>query len=495
MQNKGVLTGALILTIGGVLAKVFSAVYRIALTRILGGAGIGLYQMVFPLYSLCVVLTSAGIPLAISKVVAKHPDAENSVIKKCVLFTCGLSLLLTLGLVVFCRPLAKIQGEVRIYVCYLLLAPTIIVVGLSSVLRGVNQGRQRFVPSALSNTAEQFVKLVLGLVFSLLFIKKSVTAAIVACMVAIDISEIVGLLILLFFVRRRKRKVEQKNVPFKEIMRDVLPITFTNILMPVAGFVDSLLVVNLLVVNFSKIDAIFMYGLETGAVGSLVGLPTVFSFAVASVIMPAVTKKGNTKNKFNLSLKIICILTLPFVVLFVFAPKPILMLLYGGRFMNNAGALHLSCGLLRISGLGVLFLAVNQLLSSTLQALEKRRVSVRNLIIAVVVKFAIELILLPTKYFNIYALSLGNTVCYFVVMLLNIFALRKDIAFELSFVPNLLFVNALMLICFLVLINFAFCNFAVLLVFAIAALVYFALLCTTNMLTKKEKAGLKYKLW
>ena len=124
MQNKGMLSGALMLSVGGVLAKVFSAVYRIVLTRILGGVGIGLYQLIFPLYSLCVVIATAGIPMAISKVIAKHPDNQASVIKKCLIFTCSISLTLSALLVIFSKLLARLQGEQRLAICYLILAPT-----------------------------------------------------------------------------------------------------------------------------------------------------------------------------------------------------------------------------------------------------------------------------------------------------------------------------------------------------------------------------------
>ena len=48
MKRNNLITGALILSLGGIMAKIFSSIYRIVLTRILGGVGIGLYQLVFP---------------------------------------------------------------------------------------------------------------------------------------------------------------------------------------------------------------------------------------------------------------------------------------------------------------------------------------------------------------------------------------------------------------------------------------------------------------
>lgn len=495
-MRNGILSGAIMLSVGGVLAKIFSAIYRIALTRILGGEGIGLYQLVFPLYSLCVVIATAGIPMAISKVIAKHKMGQADIIKKCLLFVCSISLILTIFLVAFSKVLARVQGDERLYICYLILAPTILIVALCSVLRGIFQGRRNFLPSALSNIAEQFVKLALGLVITLIAVRVGLFSAIIGAMVSIAVSEVVALIILVLFCRKKKTYVQGEKVPLKEILRDVLPITFTNVLLPIAGFIDSLLVVNLLKYNFTKSEAVFLYGLETGAVGSIAGLPTIFSFALASVILPSISARVKNKNKnFNLAIKIVLIITIPCVLLFMTMPKQILLILYGKRFMTQSiDGLVVASGLLQISSFGTLFLGINQVLSSSLQAVERRRVSVRNLCIAVAVKFIVEFALMPTKLFNIYALSLSNSICYFVVMMLNLYEIKKQFKLEIkSYFPSLLFSNIALLIV-VVLGQFVTGTFNFVLIILIAVLVYLGALLTSGLFSKNEIARFKYKL-
>src|SRR5699024_4929038 len=136
-------------------------------------------QLVFPLYSLCVVLATAGLPMAISKVIARNRGKEKSVIKKCFMFTSIISLTLTFILLIFSRPLATIQGNADITICYIILAPTIILVSSASVLRGYFQGKENFTPSAVSNIAEQFVKLVVGLILSFALLRVSLIASII----------------------------------------------------------------------------------------------------------------------------------------------------------------------------------------------------------------------------------------------------------------------------------------------------------------------------
>ena len=96
MKKSGLISGALILSVGTVLAKVFSAIYRIVLTRILGGVGIGLYQLIFPLYSLCVVIVTAGLPLAVSKLVARYPNSAQKIVKKTIFVMTVVALLITI---------------------------------------------------------------------------------------------------------------------------------------------------------------------------------------------------------------------------------------------------------------------------------------------------------------------------------------------------------------------------------------------------------------
>ena len=67
---KYLFTGAGMLAVCSVLAKLLGAMYRIPLTNILGGEGMGLYQMVFPLYTLLLTVSGGGLPVAISRLIA-----------------------------------------------------------------------------------------------------------------------------------------------------------------------------------------------------------------------------------------------------------------------------------------------------------------------------------------------------------------------------------------------------------------------------------------
>ena len=72
------LWGAAVVSVGGLLAKVLGAFYRVPLMNALGGEGAGVYQMVYPLYCLLLTFSSAGVPAALSRLVAQAEAAGDA---------------------------------------------------------------------------------------------------------------------------------------------------------------------------------------------------------------------------------------------------------------------------------------------------------------------------------------------------------------------------------------------------------------------------------
>ena len=76
--KNSLLSGAITLSFGGVVTKLIGALYRIPLTNILGAEGIGVYQMVFPLYTILLTFSSTGVPSGISKLIAEGNSPEKT---------------------------------------------------------------------------------------------------------------------------------------------------------------------------------------------------------------------------------------------------------------------------------------------------------------------------------------------------------------------------------------------------------------------------------
>ena len=174
--NKKFLKGTLILTASSMVVKVIGSVNWIILSRILGGEGIGLYQMGFPIYLMAITVSSAGIPVAISIITAEKV-AENDFFGAKRVFNVSLRLLFISGLV-FSSALWFGAGwlienhwirDARAYYSIIALAPAVFFVTFLASFRGYLQGWQIMMPTAASEVVEQLMRVVTMIVFAYMF--------------------------------------------------------------------------------------------------------------------------------------------------------------------------------------------------------------------------------------------------------------------------------------------------------------------------------------
>ncbi|MBQ8294922.1 MAG: oligosaccharide flippase family protein [Clostridia bacterium] len=197
-QTKGgFLKGAAWIALGGFVAKIIGALYRIPLTNLIGGHGLGLYQMVYPVYCLLLTVSATGIPASIAKLTAERIGQGRS--EKPV-FRTAMKLFLLIGgtgsvLMVLIAPfLSAAQGTKEIVGGYYALAPSVFLVSAISVFRGWFQGKNQMFPTAISEITEQAVKVGFGLLFAYLY-RGNVEKAVVFLLLSVSISEAVALLI------------------------------------------------------------------------------------------------------------------------------------------------------------------------------------------------------------------------------------------------------------------------------------------------------------
>ena len=142
MKRQGYLKGALIISAGGFVSKLLGAVYRIPLIAILGGTGMGIYQMVYPLYCILLTVSASGIPTGIARLIASG-NAEGAE-KRAFLLYGGIGLCGSLVMYALSGILSAAQGEPAVALCCKLLSPSVLFVAIISVVRGYFQGKGTF---------------------------------------------------------------------------------------------------------------------------------------------------------------------------------------------------------------------------------------------------------------------------------------------------------------------------------------------------------------
>ena len=296
-NTKSLKSGASMLALGGIIAKILGALYRIPLTNILGAGGMGLYQLVFPVYALFMILSTIGIPTALSRIVAEQRAMGNGAKKY--FFACMLTLvsLSTIAaILVFClaRYIAIWQGNVLAYKGFWIIAPSLIFVGAIAGFRGWFQGEMYMLPTAVSNILEQLVKLALGLTLSILFSKRGVIYAVYGALIGVTASEFVTLfyMFITFVIHNRhgqKEKLKVSKAEAIEVFRTAFPIAIVAVLIPLSNFFDSIIIVNMLrLFGLTTETATWQYGVLSGPVNSLVNMPIVLTLSLAIAIVPSV---------------------------------------------------------------------------------------------------------------------------------------------------------------------------------------------------------------
>ena len=219
MQKNVVLRGAVSLMTSTFLVKIIGMIYRIPLTNLLGPLGLGLYQMIFPVYTLLLDFSGAGMPSAISKAISSS-DAENKEViakgylKSSIKTLSIVGIIGTTAMFLTSYPVSILQGNINAVWGYLFLAPAVFFVSMISCFRGYFQGLMIINPTSVSQIIEQVAKLVFGLFFVYLFMP-NIPLAVAGATLGVSVSEGVALIYLYAVYKKRSKKIKvEKNGAF-----------------------------------------------------------------------------------------------------------------------------------------------------------------------------------------------------------------------------------------------------------------------------------------
>ena len=438
--------GALILLLGGIVCKLIGGFYRVPLSNIIGAEGIGVYQLIFPVYSLLLVFASGGVPVALSKLVASC--RANGEIKRAkrflwqgVIILLLISLLFAVLFLALAKQISNFQGNSNAALGYVGASIAIIFASTLTAFRGYFQGYQNMTPTAISQIIEQVLKLVLGLTFASFLISKGTSFGVLGAMLGVASGEVVALLYLgIRYIFKRKKldvlepvcKTSYKQ-DFRTLLKMSLPITLNALILPLILAVDSFLIVNLLTSNgVSSGGATEMFGVYSGMVNSLVNLPTVVSSALAVSLIPSITfesEKNNGKNEVGGIFKIVFFVAVPCIFVFFAFSREIIEVLYPSA--TSPELLNLGGSLLKITAINILYISLLQVTTSVLQAKNKSGVALWNLAIAGVLKVLFTIVFVSSKL-GIYGAAVSSVLCYAIASGLNVISLGGVLEFNLK---------------------------------------------------------------
>ncbi len=454
MKKHSFIAGTIILSISAIICKILSAVYKIPLANILTPQGMGIYYIVFPIYSLLLALVSSSFTVVVSRNVSSAiAKFDNFLAYNIFKSSMSLQLYLSCGcciiLCAFSKVIARLQGFTNVFFCYLVIAPAIIFVGINSVLKGFFQGLKNMLPSAITQVIDQLFKLGIGFTLATILSRKGAVFGALGAFLGVTIGELITCLffIFYFFIFKKhnheffifnQRKLNISRLK-KKIFKQTIPLTISSIIMPMLLVIDSFLIINILkTMGFNNVFASGLLGLNSGIVSSLIFLPTAVAVSLSMVIIPYISYSATIKDylsiqfKTGVIFKIVLLVCLPSFFIFTFFSPAIIKLFYNGMF-EGVYDFNLTCSLLTISSINILYLSFLQVSTSLLQAISKAYIPVVSLSFALIFKVVFEVFLVSNPYLNITGAVISNSVCYLVSSFINIFYFKKQIRFNFSF--------------------------------------------------------------
>lgn len=304
LNRHPLLTGTLLLTVAGLITRIIGFFYRIFLSHTIGAEGVGIYQLIFPLYALTFSLTVSGIQTAISRFVAQAAASSKCSCNSRCYLTAGLilslflSFLCTILLYVFAQPLAvHFLEEPRCTVLLQILSLTIPFGAIHACINGYYYGlKKTFVPAA-SQLFEQLVRV--GCVFLIYQISLEQQRPVTVSMAVWGLvaGEIGSVLFSISFIGRGKTQ-GNRLLGLKQIFLMSAPLCANRVLVNLLQSLEATMIPGQLRhYGYSVSESLSVYGVLTGMALPMVLFPSVITNSVSVMLLPVIAEAQEKKEQ------------------------------------------------------------------------------------------------------------------------------------------------------------------------------------------------------
>ncbi len=444
--NTRFLQGVSILTLSTLIVKVIGLVYKIPMLHYLGAEGMGYFNAAYELYSLFFVVATAGLPLAMSVLVAESlAFGRLRNVKK--IFRVSMGLFLVIGVVgalamsLLAAPLAEALGSPRASLAIATLAPAVFLVSLISAIRGYFQGAGSMTPTALSQVIEAVGKLFPGLLLAMWAVRAGQPAPKVAAMAILGI--VVGSAVSLLYLMVTKSRQRQAVKAFtaltdtdstggilRRLLTLAIPVTVSSLLSGLTRVVDmTVLLRRLSDLGIGAEEATALFGSYSTLAVPIYHLPSSLIAGIALSLVPGLTDayaKGEREHEKGLvltSLRLCLLLAVPAAMgLAVFA-RPILCLLFAGE----TEAIATAAPLLAVLGLSVPSVCLATVTGAILQARGRVMAPVISLLAGMGVKLTLAYLLVGTPAVAMMGAPISTLACNVMAVALNFYFIERQL--------------------------------------------------------------------
>jgi len=449
-KKNSIVDQASILVAAMLLSRVLGLFMRIPLTHFLGDEGNAYFGVAYHVYAFFLVLSSAGLPAAISKLVSerlalKQYHDAHAIFKTALFLSAVIGTIFSLIFLFGARFLASMMNQPLSFYSMRALSPTVFIVGIMAVFRGYFLGMGTTKPTAASQIIEQVFKVTFSILFVWSLYGRGPEYGAAGGTAGTGVGAIAGLAVVLLIYKFKsgsiKNQLRESQLSQQEsysriainVIKTAWPIILGTAVFTISGLIDSSMISNRLIASgaFTREVVDVMYGQYNGKFIVLTTLPVVVSAALATAFIPSIAASNVINDeravsaKINLALRMTMLISIPAAVGLSVLGDPIIRLLFPS---NPEGGYLLQWG-----GMAVVFLSLSQITTGMLQGLGYVKLPVIGACALAIIKITLNYFLVSNPRINILGAVFSTMAGYFVALLLNTIFLTRLTRIKIDF--------------------------------------------------------------
>ncbi len=443
-EKKTFLSGVLLLTLSTLLVKITGLIYKIPMLSYLGSVGMGYFNSAYEIYALFCVIATAGLPVALSVLVADAlargdrggaARIYRAAMLVFLLVGAGGSIAMWIFADAFCY---LIKSEAA-FLCIRSISPTLFFVCISSALRGYFQGHQNMLPTAVSQILESIGKLAFGLLFAHYALEKGYSTPEVAAFagwgLTLSTALATGYLILKKVSFSKKQRWEAPPICFekysniwKNLAKLAIPMTLGTSLISLTKLVDMAMILRRLqAIGYTEMAANEAYGSYTTLALSVFGLLPSLVNAVSMPLLPMLSAAIATDDRerqaglIHSGYLLTSLFAIPASLGLSAYARPILLLLFG----SDPAAVAIAAPLLSYLGISVFLSCMITSINSVLHAYREVNRPILSMVIGALIKMISAYLLIGIPEIALAGAPISTFLCNVTVVLLNLYFASK----------------------------------------------------------------------
>lgn len=448
IKKQSFLQGAAVLAAATIIVKLIGAIYKIPLKFVIGETGYGYFNTAYDIYSVLLMISTTGLPVAMSRMISEAQTLENhDQIRK--IFRVSLRVFLSIGIVgslgmlIFAKPLSVLETTFDTsWAAIAALAPSVLLICVISAFRGFFQGQSNMMPTSVSQVFEALCKLFIGLGAAWLIMRMTydpvtgggdMTLGAGGAILGVTIGCVVSMLYLWRCYRQATRnmpsggQVKSTGATVRQLLAIAIPITLGSAGLQLINLVDTMVYMRRLVyvVGMVQSEAEHVKGVYNFC-QTIFNLPCALITPITISIIPAITSYLTMKNNRGArmvegsALRITGLIAAPCTLGLACLAAPVMNLLG-----DSGEQLVLSGQIMMFLGIAVIFNSLVLVTNAIMQAHGDVTTPVVNMIIGGVVKVILNYFLVGIPALNIVGVAIGTLVCYALITALNVTAMIR----------------------------------------------------------------------